>query len=293
MIPLQTRIKIYLAISIVSQFIGFISFFLVYIIVRKAKNKMEEFQVLVNFTERSYIFISILLIFSILYGISIYFFVFKKGINKYRELKRRLDEVSILEDFNLKSISFPEEDEFGNIGTLFMAIINKIEKYNELRTERLYVEFEKNRLLADFINIPILFVSLEKGEKIVQYYNESFEKIFAKKNEKEFYDIKNLQLNSLYIASSEQKEPKFKGVLDVFDKMSEQEMVYSFIDKEFDSAIDYAIVQKTKTTIKKEIRTINGLELYKSDRIEIYPILDRQGNTFEIVILFDKIKKIK
>ncbi len=79
MIPLQTRIKIYLAISIVSQFIGFISFFLVYIIVRKAKNKMEEFQVLVNFTERSYIFISILLIFSILYGISIYFFVFKKG----------------------------------------------------------------------------------------------------------------------------------------------------------------------------------------------------------------------
>ncbi|MGC8765186.1 MAG: hypothetical protein ACP5QT_04800 [Brevinematia bacterium] len=293
MIPLQTRIKIYLAVSIVSQFVGFISLFLIYLMERELKNGIISFQLLGAFIERVYIFVSILFLLSIIYGISIYFFVFKKGINKYKELKKRLDDLSIQEDFNLKSISFPEEDEFGDIGRAFSSIISKIEKYEELRTERLFVEFEKNKLLADFIDIPILFVSLERGEKIVRYYNETFEKIFAKKNEKEFYDIKNLQLMSLFILGESENGPAFKGILDMFDRMSEQEMVYSFIDKEFESAIDYAIVQKTKTTIKKEIRTINGQEIYKSDRIEIYPILDRQGNTFEVVIFFNKLKKVR
>jgi hypothetical protein len=67
---------------------------------------------------------------SFLYGGYVYFFVFQKGINKYKEIKKRLEQIGQLEDFNLKAISIPDEDEFGNIGIYLNYIINKIEKYN-------------------------------------------------------------------------------------------------------------------------------------------------------------------
>jgi hypothetical protein len=133
-----------------------------------------------------------------------------------------------------------------------------------------------------------VFVSIENGEKIVKHYNETCEQIFARKNEKEFYDIRNRQLTKLSISGSEGI-----NLIDIFNKISDEEIVDSFIDKEFEDAIDYAITKRTKTTIKnKEIKTIDGKELYLSEEINIYPVIDRQDNPIEIIIFFDKFKKI-
>ncbi|MCX7820174.1 MAG: hypothetical protein N2258_00670 [Brevinematales bacterium] len=289
MIPLQTKLKIYIAISITIHFIGVVSLVILYIVYNNWQQNLISPKVLGEILNRIVFFFSITLILSFIYGSYVYFFAFKKGINKYKEIKKRLEQVGQFEDFNLKSISIPDEDEFGNIGIYLNFILNKIEKYNELKTERLFVEHEKTKLLADFLNIPILFVSIENGEKIVKHYNETFEKIFARKNENEFYDIINRQLTRLSIAN-------YDGVnlMDIFNKMSDEEIVDSFIDKEFEDALDYAIAKKTKTTIKnKEIKTINGKELYLSEEINIYPVIDRQDNPIELIIFFDKFKKIK
>jgi len=288
MLPLQTKLKIYIAVSVTIHFIGFVSLVILYIVYNNWQSNMIDQKVFGEIFIRSVLFFSITFIFSFLYGGYVYFFVFKKGINKYKEIKRRLEQIGQLEDFNLKAISIPDEDEFGNIGIYLNYIINKIEKYNELKTERLFVEHEKTKLLADFLNIPILFVSIENGEKIVKHYNETFEQIFARKNEKEFYDIRNRQLTKLSISGSEGI-----NLIDIFNKISDEEVVDSFIDKEFEDAIDYAITKRTKTTIKnKEIKTIDGKEWYLSEEINIYPVIDRQDNPIEIIIFFDKFKKI-
>jgi hypothetical protein len=234
---------------------------------------------------------SILVVF---FGISVYFFAYKKGLNRYKEIQKRIEDFVIQEDFNLKSLDFPEEDEFGNIGMAFNAIISKLEKYDEIKMEKLFVEFEKTKILSDMIDTPILFVSIEDGEKIVKYYNDKFEKIFAKKNDKEYYDIKNMRLNSLRIGIEENKsEPESFSVMETFKQMSETEMVDSFIDKEFEDAIDLAISEKRKTDIRKEIKTIRGDEKYKSESITIHPVLARNGEVLEVIIVFNKLKKIK
>ncbi|MGC8770774.1 MAG: hypothetical protein ACP5Q5_05940 [Brevinematia bacterium] len=288
MLPLQTKLKIYIAVSVTIHFIGFVSLVVLYIVYNNWQSNIIDQKFFGEIFVRSVLFFSITFIFSFLYGGYVYFFVFKKGINRYKEIKRRLEQISELEDFNLKAISIPDEDEFGNIGIYLNYIINKIEKYNELKTERLFVEHEKTKLLADFLNIPILFVSIENGEKIVKHYNETFEQIFARKNEKEFYDIRNRQLTKLSISGSEGI-----NLLDIFNKISDEEIVDSFIDKEFEDAIDYAITKRTKTTIKnKEVKTIDGKEWYLSEEINIYPVIDRQDNPIEIIIFFDKFKKI-
>ncbi|MEJ5284789.1 MAG: hypothetical protein WHS77_07020 [Brevinematales bacterium] len=288
MLPLQTKLKIYIAVSVTIHFIGFVSLVVLYIVYNNWQSNIIDQKFFGEIFVRSVLFFSITFIFSFLYGGYVYFFVFKKGINRYKEIKRRLEQISELEDFNLKAISIPDEDEFGNIGIYLNYIINKIEKYNELKTERLFVEHEKTKLLADFLNIPILFVSIENGEKIVKHYNETFEQIFARKNEKEFYDIRNRQLTKLSISGSEGI-----NLLDIFNKISDEEVVDSFIDKEFEDAIDYAITKRTKTTIKnKEVKTIDGKEWYLSEEINIYPVIDRQDNPIEIIIFFDKFKKI-
>ncbi len=286
-IPLQTKLKIYITISISIQLIGLISVIILYLVYINLGNEVIDHKVFSELTKRIIFFLVIVFTLSFFYGSYVYFFVFKKGINRYRDLKKRLEQTIFLDDFNLTKVSFPEEDEFGNLGFYLNAIINKLIKIDELRKERLFVEYEKNKLLADFITIPILFVGMKDGAKIIRHYNNVFEKIFARKNEDSYYDVRNINLSNIIIRTTD-------SVMNYFNKMADSEIVDTFIDKEFENALDYVIAQKTKTTIKnKKIKTINGKETYLSEEINIYPILDSKGNPMEIVIFFGKFKKIK
>lgn len=291
MLPLQTRIKIYIILSIILHIIYLIAYYVMFVIF----NNMDKDGILTSyilgfFSLRFFYFVLVSTLIVIILGVTVYFFSYKKGINRYKELQKRMEDFLIQEDFNLKALDFPLEDEFGNIGMAFNKIINKIEKYNTLRLQRLYVEFEKTRLLADMIDTPILFVGVEDGEKVVRHYNKSFEKIFARKNEKEFYDLRNMLLDSLVV---EREGIEFKGVLDTFNKMQDTDMVVNFIDDEFENAIELAITQKTKIDIKKELKTIKGDKKYRCDLISIYPVTDKNGNTLDLMIFFDKLKEIK
>jgi len=293
--PLQVRIKIYIIVASVLHIVSFVGYYIIYKILSGVNQTFQfPYPMLIIFSTRFFYFMFVTSILVVFFGISVYFFAYKKGLNRYKEIQKRIEDFVIQEDFNLKSLDFPEEDEFGNIGMAFNAIISKLEKYDEIKMEKLFVEFEKTKILSDMIDTPILFVSIEDGEKIVKYYNEKFEKIFAKKNDKEFYDIKNMRLNSLRIGIEENKsEPESFSVMETFKQMSETEMVDSFIDKEFEDAIDLAISEKRKTDIRKEIKTIRGDEKYKSGSITIHPVLARNGEVLEVIIVFNELKKIK
>jgi hypothetical protein len=293
--PLQVRIKIYIIVASVLHILSFVGYYIIYKILSGVNQTFQfPYPMLIIFSTRFCYFMFFTSILVVFFGISVYFFAYKKGINRYKEIQKRIEDFVIQEDFNLKRLDFPEEDEFGNIGMAFNAIISKLEKYDEIKMEKLFVEFEKTKILSDMIDTPILFVSIEDGEKIVKYYNEKFEKIFAKKNDKEFYDIKNMRLNSLRIGIEENKsEHESFSVMETFKQMSETEMVDSFIDKEFEDAIDLAISEKRKTDIRKEIKTIRGDEKYKSGSITIHPVLARNGEVLEVIIVFNELKKIK
>ena len=293
MIPQQTKIKIYIITSIIVYIISLVSIFIINMYVSNLFRSVTALTASpLAFLNRLYIFLIVMCLVSVVFGIYIFIMSFIRGINRYRDLARRIANITEQEDFNLKSIEFPKEDEFGNVGVYFNQIISKIQRFDELKTQRIKIEKQKFELLSRMIDTPILVVSIEKDDKIVKYYNESFEKIFARKEEEgEYYDIKNLYLAALKVGEPPTKN--YKGVLDVFNKMSEGELIYSFIDKEFDNAINIAIADKTKTVIKKDIRTIRGDEVYRSDLIEIYPIWNDYGTTMEVVIFFNKLRKVK
>lgn len=295
--PLQSKIKVYIILSIMIDVILLVSLFMINTAVGSllASYKIAN-ATLIAFLNKIYIFAIAVSAAALVFGGYTFIMTYARGMNRYRELSKRLASLLEQEDFNIKSIEFPREDEFGNMGQLFNQLLNKLERFDQLKTERARVENRKFEELAERTEVPILVVGIQHGDKMVKYYNSNFETIFAKKpgETNQYYDIRNFNLKALSIAAQDNETAEApKGIMAIFNRLSDSEMIDSFIDKEFDNAIDISIADRTLVEIKKDIRSMSGLDLYRSDHIEIVPFWDDQGVTVDVMIFFNKIKHIK
>ncbi len=282
MISLQSRLKIYIILSIVIYIIMAISIFMIDLRLSPALTRLNLLEAdLVEFLNRLYIALIVITIFAILYGIVMFVFVLVRGINKYQDIVRRIASIETQSEYNLKSIEFPREDEFGNLGSHLSLILKRLSKYDDLKVQRIRIENQKFKIIADKISMPVLVIGVEDKDKKVKYYNENFQTTFTRKEENVFFDIRNTLLSALNIQSVKngKKEPADKEALE------------SFIDGEFVQAIDLAISNKSSTTIKKDIRSLDGSERYHSDNIEIIPFWNDYGEVTDVMLLFEKIRK--
>ncbi len=300
---LQNKIRIYIVVSIIIYVISLTSVFLINMYLNTMATATSPLVTTQNlFLNRIYIFLLVVSILAVIYGVVTYVLTLVNGLNRYREVARRVASLMEQDDFNLKSIEFPKEDEFGSIGRDFNALLYKLARFDDLKTQRSKGENRKFEMVAEKLDTPLLVVRIDEGDKIVKYYNKKFESVFAKKSETEYYDIKNFYLRALMRqegdpaaagtdGATEESAPK--GVLDIFNSMSDSEAIFSFLDKEFEDAINIAMSDRKTIDIKKSFCTMRGDECYHSDHIQIVPVVDDYGNTLDVMIFFNKLKKVK
>jgi hypothetical protein len=236
---------------------------------------------MVEFLNRLYIALIVITVFAIIYGIVMFVFVLVRGINKYQDIARRLASIELQTEYNLKTIEFPKEDEFGNLGSHLSLILKRLAKYDDLKVQRIRIENQKFKLVADKLTTPVLVIGIEDSEKKVKYYNDSFQESFTKKEGNAFYDIRNALLSAINI------QPVKNGKKEQLDP----EDIESFLDIEFVQAIDLTISNKSMTTIKKDIKSLDGSEKYHSDNIEIIPFWDDYDAVTDVMLIFEKIKR--
>lgn len=290
MFTLQNRLRIYIVLSIGVYTILTLSVFVIDTYLNFIFQQFPQINPsITQFLNKIYIFTLIVSLVAIALGVYVLVSIYIRGINKYKEIDRRFFGTDLVGDFNLKSIEFPSEDEFGHMGKHLNNILDRVERFDHLKSQRIMTERMKFELLGEIIDVPLLTIQIEEHDKVIKYYNELFKDKFAKKIVKDeeedlFFDFKNAMLSALRI-----QENVF-GLKPLPVDESENMDLNMFIDSEFVQAIDLTLSTLTSTTIRKEIWNIYGDVLYYSDEIKIYPIWDDYGKVQEVVILFDKLK---
>lgn len=283
MFSLQTRLKIYIIFSILVYVTGAMCILLIDMRLQPVLEEIgENYPDTVSFLNSVYTFVVILTVLAVIFGGFILAFTFIRGLNKYKDFTRRLSSVEYQENYSLKSIKFPKEDEFGNIGQQFNGIVEKLDRFDTLKVQRIKIERQKFETLADMMDYPILVIGIRQEEMKIGYYNDKFKSTFMRKPEENiFVDIKNSVLSALRIQTGQVKDKESNG-----DKPVEY-----FIDDEFTKSIDLAVTTRKETFIKKDIKSISGNEVYHSDNIRIQPFWNESNETVEVVIFFEKLKK--
>lgn len=282
MLSLQNRLKIYIILSIITYIITAVSIVMIDLRLSPALLQLSLLEPeMVEFLNRLYIALIVITVFAIIYGIVMFVFVLVRGINKYQDIARRLASIELQSEYNLKTIEFPKEDEFGNLGSHMSLILKRLAKYDDLKVQRIRIENQKFKLVADKLAMPVLVIGIEGNDKKVRYYNDSFQEAFTKREGNAFYDIRNALLSAINI------QPVKNGKKEQLDP----EAIESFLDIEFVQAIDLTISNKSMTTIKKDIKSLDGSDKYHSDNIEIIPFWDDYDAVTDVMLIFDKIKK--
>ena len=139
--------------------------------------------------DRLYIFAIIISILALTFGIYILLFTYTRGLNKYRDIARRLQVITTKSVFDLSILDFPTEDEFGSLGGDLNRILTRLKTFDELKRQKIHSEREKFQFLADRIDYPVMVISVEDSEKVVKFYNEKFSEVFVKRPETSLVNI--------------------------------------------------------------------------------------------------------
>jgi len=226
--------------------------------------------------DRVMVFAIILIIVAFVYGLYTLVFSYLRGINRYREIARRLSLLNDTQNFDLHSIEFQKEDEFGNVGTIFNQIIERLNRFDHLKTQRLKMEKQKFELLAEWSSDPILLLRQENRNIIVSYYNAAFKESFIVKSGKEgYFDIERNTLEALRDQCAESEYPNLSR----------------FFDDDLIEAIQTAVSVISPTSLKKDFVAMNGKERYHVDKIEIVPVWDDSNEVGDILLLYRKPRK--
>ncbi|MGL4367000.1 MAG: hypothetical protein ACRCTQ_01780 [Brevinemataceae bacterium] len=129
-----------------------------------------------------YVSVIIMSICSVVTGIIIVVFVYNRGINKYQDLIRRIDNLSRNNMIRLSALKFPAQDEFGNLGEKLNEFLQKIDYYDQTKTNLAQIEKKKFQIIADYTQFPILLFNTENNEAYIVYHNSAFRDMFLKKN---------------------------------------------------------------------------------------------------------------
>jgi hypothetical protein len=273
---LQSQIRLYIILSIVIYIAYAVAIFFMNIYYNSPVNTLAQSS---QFMDRLYIFSIIISLFALSFGIYILLFTYTRGLNKYRDIARRLQIMAVKSSFDLSILDFPTEDEFGSLGGDLNRIITRLRIFDNLKIQKIRTEHEKFRLLADRSDYPVLVIGIEDGEKVVKFYNEEFSRVFVEKPET---SLVNIVLSKIWIYGANRAKPVTEE--DAAD-------MNKFIDDDFEHAIDLVITTKVPADIKKDMVTLTGDKTYRAYPIEILPIAEEEHNVSEVLLIFKKAMK--
>jgi hypothetical protein len=273
---LQSQIRLYIILSIVIYIAYAVAIFFMNIYYNSPVNTLAQSS---QFMDRLYIFSIIISLLALAFGIYILLFTYTRGLNKYRDIARRLQIMAVKSSFDLSILDFPTEDEFGSLGNDLNRIVTRLKIYDNLKIQKIRTEHEKFRLLADRSDYPVLVIAIEDGEKVVKFYNEEFSRVFVEKPET---SLVNIVLSKIWIYGEDRTKPPSEE--DTAD-------MNKFIDDDFEHAIDLVITTKTPADIKKDMVTLSGDKTYRAYPIEILPISEEEHHVTEVLLIFKKAMK--
>ncbi len=180
MFTLSTMIRMYIMLSIVVMISFFVILTSVDVILEPVWGivAVETEQIF----RRLYITVITMSLIAIVNGVLVAVFVLDRGVNKYKDFLRRFDNISQHTSVRPTIIHFPDQDEFGNLGTLLNDFLKKIDYYDQMKTVLAQLEKEKFETIAHSSEHPILVVNTDTNEPYISFYNERFKDLFLKKS---------------------------------------------------------------------------------------------------------------
>ena len=173
-----------------------------------------------------------------------------RGFSAYRRIIERLSSDGSM-SFNL-NVTFPERDEFGNMGSWLNRFIQQMKEFDRIKVERLRASQQKLAALSEMCDRAIVVLSDE---------------------------MKIIFVNS-----------HFKNLLNIGEKNIMGIPVGSVIENEkLEKALD-DLDQKPKNQILKDVKVKAGDATYKST-ITVVPIISSDVRLMETMIIFDYIQK--
>ncbi len=215
MFSLSNIIRIYILLSIVVMISFFVMLTSVDVILEDAWTLIStDIEVIYK---NLYITVIIMSLISIIIGISISIFIFDRGINKYKDLLRRFENIEQHSIIRPSMLRFPDQDEFGNLGALLNDFMGRIDYYDQLKTNIAKTENEKFESVAKLLAHPLLLIDLSSHEPYISFYNDHFKDMFLKKSvfidihgktQTQYYALEDTPL-VYFTLKTEEQEPFF------------------------------------------------------------------------------------
>jgi len=196
--------------------------------------------------------IVVIYVFGVGFVISSFIFIImrRKGIVAYKRIIDRLSSDRSM-GFNL-NLTFPETDEFGNLGRWLNKFIARMREFDRIKVERLRAFQQKISYLAEAIDKGLLVIS---GENKISYVNSHFMKLLNIRDK----SIVGLPVNKV------------------------------IQDEQFLNALN-ELKNKPKNQVLDDLRFKVGDVSYKT-KVNFVPIITSEVELIETLVIFDYITK--
>lgn len=174
----------------------------------------------------------------------------RRGFIAYKRIIDRLSSEGTM-NFNL-NISFPEKDEFGNLGKWLNKFIAQIKDFDKIKVERLRASQQKITALSEVVEKGIIIVS---NENRITYANHHFAKLF---------NIGDKTVIGLPI-----------------NKVLQNEVLEAALEE---------VKEKPKNQVLDDLKMKSGEIMYKT-KVSLVPIISSEVSLLETMIIFDYISK--
>jgi PAS domain-containing protein len=174
----------------------------------------------------------------------------RRGFVAYKRIIDRLSSEGTM-NFNL-NISFPEKDEFGNLGKYLNKFIAQMRSFDRIKVERLRASQQKITALSEAVEKGLIIVS---SENKITYANSHFVKLF---------NLGEKTVVGLPLGRVIQNEA-------------------------LDHALE-EVKQKPKNQMLEDLKMKSGEVLYKT-KVSVIPIISSDVSLMETMIVFDYISK--
>jgi PAS domain-containing protein len=167
--------------------------------------------------------------------------------------KRIIDRLSSDKSMSLNlNVSFPDRDEFGNLGRWLNKFMDQMRRFDKIKVERLRASQQKIQFLAEALDRGLLFLS---SENKITYANSQFKKLL---------NIGEKTIIGLPIDKVVQNDQLINALLDLKDKPKDQ--------------------------VLDDLKLKSGDVVYKTKTL-IVPIISSEAELMEIMVVFERIQK--
>jgi PAS domain-containing protein len=174
----------------------------------------------------------------------------RRGFIAYKRIIDRLSSEGTM-NFNL-NVTFPEKDEFGNLGRYLNKFITQMRSFDRIKVERLRASQQKIIALSETVEKGLLIVS---NENKITYANSQFVKLF---------NIGEKTVVGLPLSKVIQNE-------------------------ELDTVLE-EVKEKPKNRVMEDVKMKAGEVMYKT-KATVIPIISSEVSLMETMIIFDYISK--